>query len=148
MNQHKRCGSASFKDLSLYPEWSKIRIKKTIMWNWQNHRFRDLYIFLGAIPIRLFPKENLVQHLSKKVKKGSFWITWPFISFPKRSHKPFFSHDIMPNGLPCYEFYNALLLILQFMHIYWFYFILKLLFKIITGGEELKDNREYADKDK
>ena len=61
--------------------------------------------------------------------------------------KPSLSHEIMPNGLPCYEFYNALLLILQFMHIYWFYFILKLLFKIVTGGEELTDNREYAKKD-
>ena len=82
--------------------------------------------------------------------KGLFFnhVTVYFVSKDNGRIKLFLSHDIMPNGLPCYEFYNALLLILQFMHIYWFYFILKLLFKIITGDGELKDNREYADKDK
>ena len=60
LNLYKRCGSSSFKDLSLYPERSENRIKKTIMWSRQNYRFRELYYFMGPIPIRLFPKENLV----------------------------------------------------------------------------------------
>lgn len=63
-------------------------------------------------------------------------------------HKTNFSHEVMPKGLPCYEFYNGLLIVLQLMHLYWFYFILKLLYKIISGGEQLNDNREYDDKDK
>ena len=70
LNQYKRCGSSSFKDLSLYPERSKNRIKKTIMWNWQNYWFRKFYNFLGPIPIRLFPKENL------QLKLESDWCSW------------------------------------------------------------------------
>ena len=50
---------------------------------------------------------------------------------------------MIDGGPPVYLFYNFLLISIQLMHIYWFYFIIKLLVRIAVGGGALQDNREH-----
>ncbi|XP_053208711.1 ceramide synthase 1-like [Panonychus citri] len=77
-----------------------------------------------------------------------FTVTW-FITrlywFPLRNIfiSSIYVHQ---NGIqvPFILFLNSLLYILLTMNLYWFSFIIKLLFKVITGQtKELEDNREY-----
>jgi ceramide synthetase len=49
-------------------------------------------------------------------------------------------------GPPVYPFYSFLLMSIQVMHIYWFWFIFKLLLKILTG-EKLRDTRENEEEE-
>ena len=51
-----------------------------------------------------------------------------------------------PNG-PFYLSFNLLLMTLYCMHIYWFTFIVKLLYKVATGGA-VEDNREDVENDR
>lgn len=50
-------------------------------------------------------------------------------------------------GPPVYPFYNFLLMSIQIMHIYWFFFIFKLLLKILTGAKLDRDTREIEEED-
>ncbi len=48
---------------------------------------------------------------------------------------------------PLYLFSNSLLVILYFLHWYWFYFISKLVLHVLTGNEVV-DNRDYEEEGK
>jgi hypothetical protein len=39
--------------------------------------------------------------------------------------------------------FNVMLILLYLMQVYWFYFILKLLYKVLVKGQSADDNREY-----
>ena len=120
----------------------------------QNQNFENSFVklvkqwVLRVLSFLGFSSDSFISQRklgSTPLSEGEWFL---FENFWEQTFEISFSHDVMPKGLPCYEFYNGLLIILQLMHLYWFYFILKLLYKIISGGEELNDNREYDDKDK
>ena len=51
------------------------------------------------------------------------------------------SMHVYPDG-PMYLLFNAMLISLYLMHLYWFKFIVQLLIKILVYGEKVSDNRE------
>ena len=61
--------------------------------------------------------------------------------------KILFSTSFIEGAPPVYFFYSFLLISIQAMHVYWFYFILKLLCRIALG-HKISDNREYSDNKK
>ena len=46
-------------------------------------------------------------------------------------------------GAPYLLSFSVLLWVLYFMHVYWFAFIMKLVYKVVAG-HQLDDNREYC----
>lgn len=76
------------------------------------------------------------------------WVIFRFHFYPRKALYSVWYHSqhMIPGGPPCYLFYSFLLGSIQLMHIYWFYFIVKLLVKIATGDiKKLEDNREKRD---
>lgn len=74
------------------------------------------------------------------------WIVFRFHLYPRKAIYAVAYHStvVLDGGPPVYLFYNFLLISIQLMHIYWFYFILKLLVRIAVGDKSLTDNREYT----
>lgn len=72
------------------------------------------------------------------------WVLFRFHYYPKKALYSVMYHSrrLINGGPPCWLFYSFLLGSIQVMHIYWFYFIVKLLVKIAIGSGELRDTRE------
>jgi len=116
-------------------------------------------IFLDASKIFVYIQNrpgasNSTKIICEVVKTLGFvcfvlsWILFRFHFYPRKAlySVMYHSQHLIPGGPPCYLFYSFLLVSIQLMHIYWFYFILKLLFKIAIGDlQKLEDTREKKD---
>ena len=133
-----------FKNICLHSKqtWG-IKLNKNNLWSGQNSWLRLLCPFMDLIPISfLSTKSALFRHVSQVSQNQAQ--TWP--KWFGTELTPHFSQHLIPGGPPCYLFYSFLLVSIQLMHIYWFYFILKLLFKIAIGDiQKLEDVREKKD---
>lgn len=58
----------------------------------------------------------------------------------------FISQKFYPEA-PFYSLFNVMLLVLYGLHVYWFYFIIRLVVKVIAGNE-LSDTRDIEEEKK
>jgi len=92
-----------------------------------------------------------ICEIAKSISFALFVLSWVWFRFNLYPRKAVYGaayHSMVQidGGPPVYPFYSFLLMSIQVMHIYWFWFIFKLLLKILTG-EKLRDTRENEEEE-
>jgi len=119
------------------------------------HDVCDIFLDLSKIFLYIQNRSNcskscsIICEVGKTMGFITFVLSWIFFRFHLYPRKALYavgyhSTYLIDGGPPVYLFYNFLLISIQLMHIYWFYFILKLLVRIAVGGK-VADNREYSE---
>jgi ceramide synthetase len=92
-------------------------------------------------------KRNKFMDLLANIAFGIFtleWIVCRLYWYPMKvlQSSGVVSMVVCPSGA-FYLPFNIMLILLYLMQVYWFYFILKLLYKVLIKGESVDDNREF-----
>jgi len=119
------------------------------------HDICDVFVDLAKILNYYQSRSDLTDERRKTLKTcstlafGVFataWCVFRLVIYPKKALWAVFYHSprLIDGAPPFWLFYCFLLTTLQMMHIYWFYFIVKLVLTMTITGQRLHDNREYS----
>ncbi|NXS93025.1 CERS1 synthase, partial [Jacana jacana] len=98
---------------------------------------------LGGAALGLTPSPGSLLNPPSSCFPGRFWFRLYWFPLKVLYATCYSSLQLVPN-IPFYFFFNALLLILTLMNIYWFLYIVLFVAKVLMGQmQEVNDVREY-----
>lgn len=118
------------------------RIGTIVMWC---HDISD--IFLEGAKICVYSNINKVADILFICFGASFFVS-RLIFYPGWIlHTTWVKSMWLYNPFPGYYLFNALLLVLQFLHIFWFYLIIKMAIRLVSGNQVEDSRSDYEDDD-